>query len=259
MMSMGSQRIVALGIVVLTLSTCGKDKGTGGTRMTPTIPAAPREAPPPGVAEQVSYFEIGDGGCPGAVAPSVRFLGGFPIEGETEIAYPALRICPVGFSAQRPIDVIVRRPDAREIRRTVPAGRNQVRWVSWLPLPGDPLGRYTVAAGQGPKESASSFTVHAASRPRLVAVEGAAHRPVAPGGSVHIAFAGFRRRAAVTLNVYRKVNRNSTRYVYVTSLTARMDQDGQRVRTVRVDRRSPAAKYLARVSEQVQYPFDVRP
>src|SRR5215210_1594120 len=125
---MSPSRPLVLAVVMVALASCGGDgkDEDGGQRRAAVddIPSERREAPPAGVADEVSFFEIGDGTCPTeADAPTVTFYGGFPREGEVEVGQPHFQICLLGFVPGRSVDVTVGRPDGREIRRRVPAVR----------------------------------------------------------------------------------------------------------------------------------------
>ena len=45
------------------------------------------------------------------------------------------------------------------------------------------------------------------------------------------------------------------RFVYLVSMTARVDQNGEKLHQIHTDPRAPEAKYLVRVKKDVQYPF----
>jgi hypothetical protein len=254
------RRLLVLCLGALVLSSCGGGDENGGPddqrppQAADRLPVEPREAPPAGVAEQVSFFEIGNGGCPTeAGAPQVTFFGGYPDPTVVEIGRPHFQICLLGFSPEGPVDVSVRRPDGREVVEEVPSeGDFPVRRLPWLPLPGDPLGRYEVTASQGSASASGAFVVRRGSTPRVTAVE----PYVPPGEVVRLVFAGFAPRQTVRFHVYRAAVDNSTeRHSYLTSLTTQVDENGETLHEIQTEPRAPEAKYLVRVSEEVQYPF----
>ena len=258
------ERLVVVAVAVLALSGCGDDDGGDGgearhrpdvTERTPEraerIPVQRREAPPAGVAEQVSYFEIGDGGCPTEVdAPSVQFPAD---DREVEINEPYY-ICVLGFAPGRPIEVTVRRPDGREIdARLTSEGQFAPGTLPWESLPRDPVGRYSVTARQGATSANSSFDVQRASAPRLREIENF----VAPGKPVRLGFAGFQPREEVRFHLYRERRPGSGRFSYLTSMTARMDENGEAIHEIATDPASPPVYYLARVTDKAQASFHV--
>ena len=140
-----TRSLVVLALAVFVPACDGEDDKGGDAKdedsnaPTPAADRTPlkrRDAPPAGVAEQVSYFSVGNGGCPEGDQPAVRFLGGFPREGQESIGQQFV-ICLSGFAKGRPVRVSVRRPDGR--RRGL-AGRNRAGlWASYAVM--DPTAR----------------------------------------------------------------------------------------------------------------------
>lgn len=240
---------VAAAVLALVLSGCGGDDGPDGPPE-PT-PLSRRDAPPQGVAELVSYYELGDGGCPAeAGQPTVRFAYGYPREDETEIGRLFV-ICPLGFAKGLPVEVVVQRPDGREVARRVPRPRRgNVHMLSWDPAPGDPLGRYGVTARQGAMTAGANFYVRRSSVPRL-RVDGDF---VQPGDAVHVFLAGFAARETVLLHLYRARGEQGN-YSYLTSVAAQTDERGEVVKELPSDRRDAPGGYLVRVRKGIEDSF----
>jgi hypothetical protein len=246
-------RLVVACVLLLALSGCGDDDEGGGGGKTDgreraeRLPLEPREAPPAGVAEQVSYFEIGNGGCPSrADAPEVRLLTRVV---EMNHSY---YVCLLGFAPDRPVELTLRRPDGRRVvERVEPQGDFPVRTVSLLAAPQDPVGRYGVIARQGSARATSSFEVRRASQPRLREIED--YFP--PGEPVRLGFAGFRPGQEVRFYLYRAHRSATGRFTYLASITARMDENGEAIPEIPTDPASPPVHYLARVTKNVEAAF----
>jgi len=253
-------RGVALLAVALALAVpaCGGDDDDGDGAKTGPKPSADktplerRDAPPAGVAEQVSYFELGDGGCPESDHPAVRFLGGFPREAQAPVGQITFTICVLGFSKERPVGVTVRRPDGREVSRRVPFNKGYgLHPLPWVPLPGDPLGRYDVSASQGATTAKAGFYVRRAPAPRVFVLE----FYVPPGSPVPIVLAGFEPRQRVRLNLYRGRGDSSSRFSYLTSITVPTDERGEALYRFTTDPNASPARYLVRFNKLAQDAF----
>jgi hypothetical protein len=256
-------RLASLVIVVvsLALSSCGGEDGDGdGSKTGPTpsadkTPLERRDAPPAGVAEQVSYFAAGNGGCPESDYPAVRFNYGFPRENQAPIGQIGFTICMRGFAKERSVRVKVRRPDGREVVRRVEFDRAYgLHPLSWVPLPGDPLGRHDVTADQGATTANASFYVRRAPAPRVFALES----PVPPGRPVPIILAGFEAGQRVRLHLYRLNKGEDGQFSYLTSITVRTDNRGELLHPLATDEDAVRATYLVRLNEQVQDSFDLQ-
>jgi hypothetical protein len=247
------RRLLLAWVLVLALSGCGDDDGRGGgaepdgRKQAERIPLERREAPPAGVAEQVSYSALGNGGCPSkADAPEIRLLSRV-----VEINHSPY-VCLLGFAPERPVELTLRRPDGRSVvERVEPQGDLPVRTVVLLAAPQEPVGRYGVTARQGSTRATSSFEVRRASQPRLRAIEN--HFP--PGQPVRLGFAGFRPTREVRFHLYRQRRSANGRFTYLASMTARMDENGEAIHEIPTDPGSPPIHYLARVTKDVEAAF----
>lgn len=255
-----SRSLLALAVMVA-LSGCGGDNGSGGgakgkdpngraTSGAPT-PLERRDAPPAGVAEQVSYFAAGNGGCPEGDGPTVRFLGGYPREGQEWIGQNFV-ICVSGFERKRAVTVNVRRPDGRNLKRRITFDRRYgLHQLPWLPLPGDPLGRHDVTARQGTTTAKASFSVRRAPFPWVRSLDAF----VPPGRPVRIVLAGFPSGQSVRLHLYRKSA--SGRFSYLTSITSRVDRRGEALYQLSTAPATPRDDYLVRWNKDAQDTFTV--
>ena len=247
------RRLVLASVLVLALSGCGDDDGGGeggrpaGRERPERIPLERREAPPAGVAEQVSYFELGNGGCPSkADAPEIRLLS--RVVEVNEFYY----VCLLGFPPKRTVALALRRPDGRSVvERIEPQGDFPVRTVVRFVAPQNPVGRYRVTASQSSTRATNSFEVRRASQPRLREMEDY----FSPGQPVRLGFAGFRPRQKVRFHLYRQPPSASDRFTYLASMTARMDENGEAIHEIPTDPASPPVHYLARVTKNVQTAF----
>jgi hypothetical protein len=250
-------RLVVACVLLLALSGCGDDDEGGGGGKTDgreraeRLPLEPREAPPAGVAEQVSYFEIGNGGCPSrANRPKIQLVGTYDGR-EVHINQPYY-VCLLGFSREGPVEFTLRRPDGRRVVRPVERqGDSPLRTVSLVSLPGDPVGRYVLVARQGSARATTWFEMRRASKPRLRELE----KYVPPGQPVRLGFAGFRPREEVRFYLYRERRLGSGRYSYLASMTARMDENGEAIHDIPTDPAAPPMHYLARVKRYVEAAF----
>jgi hypothetical protein len=243
--------------LVLAVPACGGDDGgddgakTGTTPSAEKTPLERRDAPPAGVAEQVSYFEVGDGGCPESDEPRVRFLGGFPREGQESIGQSFV-ICVLGFAKERSVEVNVLSPDGRNVERRVPFDRAYgLHPLTWNPLPGDPLGRYDVTATQETRTAKASFSMRLAPIPRVRLLD----FYVPPGRPVRIVLAGFDPGQLVRLNLYRDLRVPSGRFSYLTSISVRTDERGEALHQFSTDRDAPRDRYLVRYNKNAQDAF----
>jgi hypothetical protein len=247
--------------VTLAVSGCNGEDGNGtgskedGSRESSPgaeqTPLGRRDAPPAGVAEQVSYFEVGNGGCPEGDRPTVRFLGGFPREGQESIGQSFV-ICVSGFAKDRPVTVDVLRPDGREVERRVAFNPGYgLHPLTWTPLPGDPLGRYDVTATQGDTTAKASFSMSLAPIRRVRLMDDY----VPPGRPVRIVLAGFEPGEVVRLDLYRSREPPTGRFSYLSSISARTDRRGEAVHQFTTAPDDPRDKYLVRFNRLAQDTF----
>ncbi len=257
-----TRSLVVLALAVFVPACDGEDDKGGDAKdedsnaPTPAADRTPlkrRDAPPAGVAEQVSYFSVGNGGCPEGDQPAVRFLGGFPREGQESIGQQFV-ICLSGFAKGRPVRVSVRRPDGRDVDRQAAFERAYgLHTLSWTPLPGDPLGRHDVTATQGATTAQASFSVRRSPIPRVRPLDDY----VPPGRPVRLVLAGFEPRQLVALHLYRARGGSSERFSYLTTINARMDRRGEALYRFPTDPDAPRITYLVRFSKQAQDTFSL--
>ena len=195
-----------------------------------------RDAPPEGVKAQFEFFQEGDGACFGLDESKPAAVVDFP---KPEIAMTFV-VCFPGFAANQPVEADVRLPDGK-VRRITATSFNSpdgLPFVSWTSVPGDPLGKYEVAATQGARKGTGTFTVSAASTPRMVAIEPSRG---APGTTFRFGLAGFVARSTVDLHLYRSEG-NGT-HSYLTTVPAVMDGQGQTILSIPTASDDPKGSY----------------
>jgi hypothetical protein len=243
------------------LASCGGDDDTQPTEPTPEPQQQAsedvlqrRDAPPAGVADQVSFFGIGDGSCSEMPAgPTVNFFsaetGEVPSPATVEMGN-AFRFCLAGFDPAAAIDVSVQFPDGSTQTRSVgPAQGSAPRFLDWDPVPGDPLGSYEVTASQASATATGEFTVELASEPGIRVPEGV----VAPGDRVQIALTGFQPDETVPLHVYGP-QPSGTAHGYLTTLESRVDHDGQLLYELGTSADDPEGLYYVTLDEAAGEP-----
>jgi hypothetical protein len=136
-------------------------------------------------------------------------------------------ICFPGFKPHQPVQAEVRLPDGSSRRMKVQdysIDEGVPNWY-WHSLPGDPVGVYEVSASQASLRGTGSFTVARASIPYLNV---APRNDGPPGTTFSLAMAGFTPNAEETLYLYHQsYDDNDSVYRYLTSLTLRMDGNGE--------------------------------
>jgi hypothetical protein len=260
------RRVVLLTIASTALMGCGSDadKSRPDPRPASPVPVDSQSLlqadrpPPPGVAEQVDYFqEGGPVDCdrvPGEV-PEVRLGRGvltedlatredLPVDrpqlGET------LAICSVGFDEEAPLELTVRH-ESRTIRSKTVAAMEQ--WDLDLE-PGMPLGSYEVNARQGAVSASTRFELTRATEP--------AYRvPFAPPTSreARVLLVGFKPGQRVTLSFYRTPgatgatpdDRGALQAQHLASTQVQVGGDGSKVFVHRRHPKDPGGCYLVKV------------
>jgi hypothetical protein len=213
-----------------------------------------RDAPPAGVADQVSFFGIGDGSCSEMAAePTLNFFsaetGEVPSPATVEMG-DGFRFCLAGFDPAAAIDVSVQLPDSRTQTRAVePAEGSGPRFLEWDPVPGDPLGSYEVTASQASATAMGEFTVELASEPGIRVVGQA----VARGDRVQIAVTGFQPDETVPLHVYGP-QPSGTAHAYLTTLEPRVDHEGQLLYELATSADDPEGLYYMALDEAAGEP-----
>jgi predicted small lipoprotein YifL len=282
--------VSAMAAVAIALAGCGTENPQDKPPVDKPAPPAPppertpfgrRDAPPVGIAEQLSYFATGDTTCPLAPDYSGKPAIWFADDNHVEVGERFFDLCLLRFDPDRPIVMLVRRPDGREVLQRVPPEPYEptrhpiphdtpVRYWSWDTFPGDPLGRYTVIASQGTTEAKASFQLHRASTPKLRVIPSdssvASGKPggitlaefsrpyssVAPGKPVRIALAGFRPRERVRVHMYEDEGTNSSGPSYLTSITVQVDDEGEAIHEIASDVGDPPGEYVLDIGSRRQ-------
>jgi hypothetical protein len=157
--------------------------------------------PPEGVQRQVLIFAGGAGwGCVSSPdEPPEIWTGRTTLEVGWLVA-----LCIKGFAPHRPLDLELIRPDGSGRLYRIASGSTAPDWSSfdwfWQTRSTDQLGAYTVTATQGERRAQRTFTLIAASQPRLWAVP---DYELAPGSAAEIHIAGYPPGTALMLHVYR--------------------------------------------------------
>ena len=248
--------------ITVALSGCGDDGSTsdepppdrGSERQEQESLLQRRDAPPTGVADQVSFFGIGNGGCSDEPeTPTVHFfsyqLGEVPGPATVDMG-DSFAFCLAGFDPAGDVEVVVQRPDGNELNRTVAPPPNSdfpVRTLSWDPVPGDPLGAYMVTARQGAATASGKFTVQLASQRGLRVIRGGLSS-LEPGDTVRIALTGFEANESVPIHIYGPRG-ESAQHVYLTTVAPRVDGDGQLLYELVTRPNDPEGFYYLRLTE----------
>ena len=195
-----------------------------------------RDAPPEGVKAQFEFFQEGDGSCFGLDESKPAAVVDFP---KPEIAMTFV-VCFPGFAANQPVQADFRLPDGKGRRITATSFNSPggLPFVAWTSVPGDPVGRYEVAATQGARTGTGTFTVSAASAPRMVAIEPSGGPP---GTAFRFGLAGFVARSVVELYLYRSVGNGA--HTYLTTAKAVMDDQGQTILSIPTAADDPKGSY----------------
>jgi hypothetical protein len=229
---------------------------TAAAQRTPAAAASPlkrRDPPPPGVPAELPQLYGGGGfGCQ-ALPDASLGLRITIYETDREVA-DGFSFCFSGFVKDQPLQVEVARPDGALWHGSVPADpRFGPEALSWVTLPGDPLGTYRVTATQGDKQARSSFTLRAASARHIVVFPQdrrliGADLPA--GAAIQVALAGFQPDQRVALYLYALTTEPNcatvppTCWVYRAALPpSQMDALGQAVATLLTQPDDPDGTY----------------
>ena len=144
---MRSRALAVAALAGLAVAACGEEAAPRKPASATRSPLERRDAPPAGVAKQISYFALGDG-CP-SDHPPIDFLGSRRLE----IAQTSW-MCLNGFAPRRPIDVSIARSDGSVLRRRVTpspsSGKALVTLLDWgLLAPGIRSGATASRPGRG--------------------------------------------------------------------------------------------------------------
>jgi hypothetical protein len=164
------------------------------------------EIPPEGVAAQITI------GQPGAANCLTEIIGARE-NGETAVpTQPKLTIdavilggisfCWEGFNPGEDVNFELTRPDGTTITEIAKAfGNTDYGGSSIGPrlMPGDPLDGYTLTATQDDVTVQLDFSVELRSAPKILVLD----KPVARGGTIQVALAGFQPDQAILLHLYR--------------------------------------------------------
>ena len=119
---------------------------------------------------------------------------------------------------------------------------------TWVILPGDPLGTYTLTATQGGLKAVGTFTVVRATAPHIIVYPRSGVR----GTAFSVGLAGFQPSSTVPLYLYRQCDESPLCFNYATQLsTVRTDARGEANYTLRTQRDDPLGTYLAFVDKSI--------
>jgi hypothetical protein len=184
------------------------------------------EAPPAGVAQQITFFGEGDGQCSGLndVEPAIE-----PYGPEPAIATQTL-ICFAGFATNTPVDADLQRPDGSVTAEHVDTfGSDGVPYIDWVLIPGDQVGTYRITGRQdrpeGGLEVTQTFDVELPPDPRLLVLQ-PDFGP--PGTTFRIGMAGFSPNRSIALYLYAAGNKDAYQFI-ATLPPARMDGEGKTI------------------------------
>lgn len=259
-------------LAVVGFSACDSDEGTSDSRpvppaerLRPRAPSGPpitfdggalrrSKSPPAGVAEQLSYYGVGDGSCERNQGgrPRIGFIRKFfaykeeydPAKNDEPVIGEEIYVCFPGFKDEKPISVAVTGPD-RKLRRY------EARWLGpgsavFLPielLPGGPLGRYAVSARQGSSRASSAFRVRAPNLPLARVVPRTRDGGHARKPPIRIVVVGLKPRRRIQLRLYRGKSGSGV-FGFVTSLPVQLDANGEAIIEIRRTTASTPGSYL---------------
>jgi hypothetical protein len=202
------------------------------------------EAPPAGVAEQLSWFGSGDGSCELNTTgrPRITFIRKYfayserydPAKNDEPVIGEELYVCFPGFEDALPVDVSVRAPDGStrrlRARRLTP---DSPLFLALQVLPGDQLGHHIVTARQGPRHASSSYTVGTptASFARVVPRDGTPGAD-ARRGPVRIVVIALKPRRRIELRLYRRHSTTGL-FNFVSSIPIQVDANGEALVEIR--------------------------
>lgn len=233
-----------------------------GQTSEPTLPTASREesmplgrhdAPPAGVARQISFAAIGDDICGGALeTPGITF-GHLPIlifespeqlppADEIEVGMD-LYVCVHQVDPDLPIELELNGPEGYHREVTIPVPDYESTTRSWaMPIERTtPRGEYAVEARAGGSQLTSTFDVVNARMPavRLVGLG----LGFEAGETVQAIVVGFEPGETVLVDVYRYDDAVLT---YATTLSTRIEDDAVGALTIPTSSRDPRTGYVLR-------------
>jgi hypothetical protein len=199
-------------------------------------PLSRRDAPPLGVARQLSHFGIGDGTClvdPGE--PAITYWS-FPIAvyerredapppNQTEAGEDWV-FCVHHVPPYDPIALEVEGPEGYRITGELPPASDPDIPRSWsIPIGRElPRGSYTVTAQVDGEELRNTFDVVAPLR-RGVRLAGLDEAELRAGEPIELIVIGFSPGDPIDVDVYRDIH-GTQDFEYVTTLPTRIDADG---------------------------------
>lgn len=162
-----------------------------------------RDQPPAGVAAELEFIATGIAGVclSNPDEPESIDIDRVGTSAAQEIG-TAFFICFKGFAADQPVDAQVTRPDGTtEQKQIAPnpglAPTTGYYWI-WYSRAGDAMGEYQVSATQGDLQAQGTFTVQAATAPRVMLVSESVQR----GDTLAFTLAGFSAGQPVPLYLY---------------------------------------------------------
>jgi hypothetical protein len=203
-------------------------------------PLKRRDVPPEGVAAQLSYFRGGGGVCVPERRNDQPRIVMYNVQQEIATRSP---ICFMGLAYDQDIDARVMLPDGTMRQKRI-AGELCCHSWDWESLPGDPLGEYIISARQGRIQVTGTFTIIAATAPRILVLP-----PYAPAGTTfRIALAGFPPQQRVPLHLYRvggETCQEPPCWSYASALPpAQMDEHGETIYSLSTQPDDPRGGYL---------------
>ena len=248
---------LAMVLAGLLLAACGGPADSGGSTgasstpasqgpmssTTPTASAAPsptdelrdqrislhdlarrRDAPPAGVARQLSYYPGGDGPCnqeESAFSRPSIYVSGFHEQPEIGERFD---LCFPRFDPSRELSVLVQLPNGRTIEKSLAPDWSSLRWQ---PRPTDPLGTYRVTARQGEASASAMFQLVESSGPTLRVIPPDSIPPK-PGDTFEIALVGYPPSQPARIHVYSELtSQQNATHRYRSSLTVSMNSKGR--------------------------------
>jgi hypothetical protein len=190
-----------------------------------------RDAPPKGVAEQLSYFSGGDGPCGDIDSytyresdpyrePTIKVSG---FHNPPEIG-EAFDFCFPAFNPSRALTVQVEFPTGRVVRKIVPPDWTAMRWE---PRPRDPIGTYRVSVTQDGATASTLFKLVESTGPvmRIIQPEQQDYNPPEPGDTVELALVGYPPNRPALVHLYKP--QQDDRYDYLSSIEVAIGPNGR--------------------------------
>jgi hypothetical protein len=210
------------------------------------------DAPPQGVAEQVTFFFGGD--PPDPLCASVSRATTRPsvvtnLKARSAEVLSEFDVCLVNFISSEPATIEIERPGGTVERRTIRLSRDEEATqlgFRFEALPDDPLGNYRIEATQGSIKAATTFRLAAGSEPDLGFYSkrnrDADAWELRKGEAVLLGLTGFPLDQPTSLHFYRVTDGSdpyNTKAVYVTTLRLQTNSDGQALSALSTARDDP--------------------